>query len=64
MSYYLHHTYIGAIVVVGFLCALDAVLRPVQTKPTSCNIVGPTMLHDVGRNFRRNNSVFKDENRQ
>ena len=26
-------------------------LRPGQTKPTSCNTVGPTMLHDVGRKF-------------
>ena len=26
-------------------------LRPVQVKPTSCNIVGPTTLHDVGRKF-------------
>ena len=25
----------------------------VQTKPTSCNIVGPTMLHEVGRNFKQ-----------
>ena len=26
-------------------------LRPVQTKPTSCNIVGPTVLHNVGQKF-------------
>ncbi len=26
-------------------------LRLVQTKPTSCNIVGPTLLQDVGRKF-------------
>ena len=26
-------------------------LRPVQTKPTSCNIVGPTMLHDIRQKF-------------
>ncbi len=26
----------------------NTTLRRVQTKPTSCNIVGSTVLHDVG----------------
>ncbi len=29
----------------------EHLLTPVQTKPTSCNTVGPTMSHNVGRKF-------------
>ena len=38
---------------IGKACVLSLIsaLKPVQTKPTSCNIVGPTVLYNVAWKF-------------